>query len=48
MDTPTLGLIRVPQWPMINAVADLKAHEARRPAFVPEVPGEAAGDPDAP
>jgi hypothetical protein len=48
MDTPTLGLIQVPQWPMNAAVADLKAHELRRQAFVPDVPAEAAADPDAP
>jgi hypothetical protein len=48
LDTPTLGLIQVPQSPMINAVADLKAHEARRQTFVPDVPAESAADPDAP
>jgi hypothetical protein len=46
MDAPTLGLIRVPQGPMLNAVANLKAHELRRQAFIPSDIASAATSPD--
>jgi hypothetical protein len=42
MDEPTLGLIWVPQEPLVNEVADMKARELHRQSFIP---ADLAGDP---
>ncbi|MEO8812368.1 MAG: hypothetical protein ABI376_05590 [Caulobacteraceae bacterium] len=42
LDTPTIGAIVVPQQPMVDEIADMKAHEARRVLVTRPAPAAAA------